>query len=167
MTNRTTINCLLLGALLLLAGCNKGSGPAEMVDQVADIGLAPAYTAERYMREADAGGIDKNNPAFQQYPASTSHKIVLFDGREIVIPQEMTADDLTKTRWARSNFTQEELLAIHAACKRETHRKLIFAPPSKGPYDMDTTRTDLPQPMLRFCNSAKSVATGGSRSLKN
>lgn len=166
MTNRTTINCLLLGALLLLAGCNKGSGPSEMVDQVASIGLAPAYTAEKFTQEYYAGSINKEHPVFQQYPAATSHRIVLFNGREIVMPEGMTADEFTKARWARVNFTKDELIEINAACRREAARKSLFAPPAKGLYDMDTTRTDLPQPMYRFCSSAREVANGSARSLK-
>lgn len=164
---RATFNFLLAAALLLLAACSKeGAGTGVDMTTVTDVAPVPTYTAEKYLQEANSVGMDKDSPVFQQYPPATSHRIVLFDGREIAIPEEMTADDLTKTRWALRNFNKAELTEIYAACRREKTRKYLFAPKSTQLYDMDTSRIDLPQPMYRFCNSAHAVANGHARSFK-
>lgn len=160
---RTTFNFLLTAALLLLAACSKdGGGTGVDMSTVTDVAPVPTYTAEKYLQEAENGGINKGHPVFGQFPEITERSIVLFNGREIKIPETMTGEEMSKTRWAMHNFNEAEFKEIDAACRREKRRKFVNIP-TKGADDFrnfGASTLDLPKPINRLCRSAGSVVSG-------
>lgn len=135
LQSRILLSTLLLAAYAASSGCSGDrSGPAAA-------SLPPS-------NEAD-------------FPAATAHSIVLEDGQEVRIPQDVgnlaISDDASARvqfrKWARANFTTAEAVMIESACSRETSR-LVSENKKKGiPPGPEYS---LKKPLYVLCQTAAS-----------
>lgn len=147
-----TVLTALLGAIAM-TGCSK-NGPTASVPEKGILAEKSEFDFPEEKQNHDKN-MARMKPVFDKYPAATSHSIVLDDGTKIEVPQEFQGLDLYKSKWAYETFTNEQFLAINAACERENARFRIVA-----------GIIDLPEPLRILCQQSIFVKNGSKRSLR-